>query len=157
MVIDSSEEWLVGIFAAVVSDVQASGYFTQVNQHEPDRSPGPGITAAVWVQALEPVRVSGLHSTSARIEFIVRMYSNMHPGMLDYIDPQMIKAASNLVRRYHDDFDFGGAIRNIDLFGEFGTPLSVVAGYLPIAEKKTYRIMDITVPCIVNDVWQQVT
>jgi hypothetical protein len=154
---DGSEEWIDDIFDAVVSDAQACGYFDKVNQHEPKRQPGSRLTAAVWVQRIDPVAVaSGLASTSGRILFMLRIYSNMLQEPQDMIDPNLTKACSNLMRRYHDDFDFGGAIRNVDLLGAYGIALSAEAGYLEI-DNAMYRVMDIQIPCIVNDIWPQVS
>lgn len=151
-----NEEWLDDIFDAVISDVQRTGYFQKVNGHEPKRAPNTGLTAAVWIQSIEPIALmSGLASTSGRIVFTVRIYSNMLKDPQDAIDPAVMKAVSNIMRRYHDDFDFEGAIRNIDLLGAFGISLSGQAGYLEI-DKKEFRIFDITVPCLVNDMWPQI-
>lgn len=153
----SNEEWLDDIFDAVVSDVQRSGHFDRVNMHEPKRGPRTGLTSAIWVASVEPIALaSGLNSTSARIVFTLRMYQSMLKEPQDMIDPMMTKAVSNLMRRYHDDFDFEGIIRNIDLLGQFGVSLSAISGYLEI-DNKVYRIMDMTIPCIVNDVWPQVS
>jgi hypothetical protein len=154
---ESNEQWLADIFDAVVSDVQRSGYFEKVNTHEPKRGPRNGLTAALWLQAIDPIALaSGLASTSARIVFTLRLFQNFIKEPQDMIDPDMAKAAANLVRRYHDDFDFEGAIRNIDLLGAFGVALAAQSGYLEI-DSKNYRIIDITIPCIVNDVWPQVS
>jgi hypothetical protein len=49
----------------------------------------------------------------------------------------------------------GGTVRMIDLLGIDGTPLSAMAGYLQI-DRKVYRVMDLTIPVIVNDMWTQV-
>lgn len=152
---DGSESWIDPIFDAVVSDAQASGYFNRVNKHEPKRAPGYGITAAVWLQGISPLpQASGLSATSGRVLFILRMYTRMLQEPQDMIDPMMMRAASNLMRRYHDDFDFAGAIRNVDLLGNFGAPLECTAGYLE-QDKIEYRTMDIMIPCIVNDIWPQ--
>lgn len=152
----ANEEWLDDILDAVVSDAQRSGYFEKVNTHEPKKAPRTGLTAAIWVQAIEPIALaSGLASTSARITFTLRVYQNMLMEPQDMIDPRMMKAVSNLIRRYHDDFDFAGAIRNVDLLGQFGIALSAQSGYLEV-DNQMFRIMDITIPCIVNDVWVQI-
>jgi hypothetical protein len=154
---DASESWVNDIFDAVVSDVQASGYFDKVNTHEPKRKPGNGLTAAVWLQALTPIgAISGLSATSARLLFILRLYSNMLKEPQDGIDPRLTQAASNIMRRYHDDFDFGGTIRNVDLLGAHGVALEAQAGYLE-QDGVMFRVMDIQIPCLVNDVWPQVS
>lgn len=152
-----NEEWFDDILDAVVSDVQRSGYFEKVNQHEPKKGPRTGLTAAVWLQAMDPIALaSGLAATSARIIFTLRMYQSFMQEPQDLIDPTMARAASNLMRRYHDDFDFDGAIRNVDLLGMYGIALTALSGYLEV-DGKVYRIIDITIPCIVNDVWPQVS
>jgi hypothetical protein len=154
---DGSESWIDPIFNAVVSDAQASGYFNIVNQYEPKAKPGTGLTAAVWLQSITPIgAISGLSSTSGRLLFILRMYSNMFSKPQDMIDPNLTRAASNLMRRYHDDFDFGGVIRNIDLLGAHGVALEANSGYLP-QDDTEFRIIDIQIPCIVNDIWPQVS
>lgn len=154
---DASEDWIDDIFDAVVSDVQASGYFDKVNMHEPKRKPGNGLTAAVWLQGLTPIgQISGLAATSGRLLFILRLYSNMLQEPQDAIDPNLVRAASNIIRRYHDDFDFNGTIRNVDLLGAYGVALEAQAGYLEQGGTM-YRVIDIQVPCLVNDIWPQVT
>lgn len=153
---DASEAWIDPIFDAVVSDAQMSGYFDKVNQHEPKRAPNSGVSCAIWVQSIEPIALmSGLATTSGRIVFTLRMYSNMLKEPVDMIDPNLMRAMSNLMRRYHDDFDFAGAIRNVDLLGAHGIALSAVSGYLEI-DKKEFRIVDLAIPCLVNDIWPQV-
>lgn len=153
---DASEAWIDAVLDAVVSDILASGYFRQVNEHESQTPPTSEMTADVWGQSLEPIELaSGLTTTSARIIFTVRVYSILRTEQSDRIDRDMWQAASNLMRRYHDDFDFGGVIRNVDLLGTYGVKLGAVAGYLPVADGE-YRIIDITVPCLINDVWPQV-
>lgn len=149
-----NEEWIDDIFDAVVSDVQRSGYFDKVNKHEPKRKPGTGLTAAVWVAGLGPANGHGLAATSALLVFTLRIYSNMLKEPQDMIDPEATRAMANLIRRYHDDFDFGGLIRNVDLLGATGSSLNAVSGYLEI-DDAMFRVFDLTIPCIVNDVWPQ--
>lgn len=152
---DSSESWIDPIFAAVISDVQASGYFRKVNKHEPKRPPTMGLTAAVWLQRMFGVGlISGLNSTSGVLVFNVRIYSNAMTEPQDEIDPRMTRAAANIMRRWHDDYDFEGVIRNVDLLGITQVQLDCNAGYLEI-DRKIFRIYDITLPCIVNDIWTQ--
>lgn len=156
---DESEAWIDPIFDAVVSDAQSSGYFDKVNMHEPKAKPGYGLTAAIWVQSIEAVgAISGLKTSCARIVFMLRIYTNMLMEPQDMIDPMMLKAVSNLMRRYHDDYDFEGAIRNVDLLGQTGDPLKAEFGYIAFGPRDAevmYRACTLTIPCLVNDVWPQ--
>jgi hypothetical protein len=156
---DISESWIDPIFDAVISEAQMSGYFDKVQQHEPKSAPGYGLTASLWFLTLDPVPTgSGLSSTSARLAFNVRLHSSMLQEPQDLIDPNLVRAAANLIRRWHDDFDFGldPLVRNVDCLGAYGKALSAISGYVEHEQGKIYRIIDIEVPIIVNDVWPQV-
>lgn len=144
------------ILAAVQSHALASGLFERVNGHEPKSAPGNGLTCAVWVQDLRPVAAaSGLATSSARLECQVRVYSNMLAEPQDAIDPRLLGAVDALLTAYHGDFELGGLVRNVDVFGEHGDQLGAKAGYLP-QDNRLYRVMDITLPLICNDLWSQI-
>lgn len=144
-----------GIFSALISHAESTGMFESVNGHEPKSSPGKGITAAVWVARIEPARAaSGLSSTSVLVTCTVRIFSDMLQEPQDGIDPAVIKATDALMNAYSGDFTLGGLIRNVDLLGQTRNPLFAQSGYLNVSGRM-FRIMDITVPMIVNDVWGQ--
>ena len=73
----------------------------------------------------------------------------------DAIDPEIMNAVDVLFAAYSGDFDLGGTVRNVDLEGATGPGLSAQAGYLN-QDGKLMRIMDITLPVIVSDLWTQV-
>ena len=142
------------ILTAVQDHALASGQFTSVNGHEPKSAPG-GLTAGVWVQSIAPARgASGLDSTTIRLGLTVRLYSLMTQEPADAIDPALVTALDVLMAAYSGDLKLGGAVRNVDLLGTFGEPLSAQAGYLMQAGTE-YRVMDIVLPLIVNDLWEQ--
>lgn len=155
-VVDPTEGWLDYIFDNVISDAQMSGYFEKVNGHEPKQAPITGMTAAIWADSIDPLPgASGLAWTAGRIVFICRIYQNMLSEPQDSIDPRVMKAVSNLMRRYQGDFDFNGSIRNVDVLGAFGSALRAQAGYVEI-DTKLFRIVDITIPCVIDAIWSQV-
>lgn len=141
---------------ALASHAMASGYFDMVNQHEPKSKPGRGITCAVWIDRIEPARsMSGLNSTTSRVTFNVRVYTNMLQNPQDSIDPNVMIASDALFEAYSNDFTLGGLIREVDLLGESqGNPLFGQSGYINI-DNMVYRVFTLTVPCIVNDAWGQ--
>jgi hypothetical protein len=145
-----------GLTDAVASLVQASGLVTTVAAHEPASLPSANqISAAVWMQGIGPARkVSGLAATAARVEYRLRLYTPMVTGNMDAIDPVMTTAASQLIRLLSADFTLGGEIFAADLLGTHGAPLSAKADYYR-QENAFYRIYDITVPLIVDNVWAQ--
>lgn len=137
----------------VVTHVMTTGHFDRVNQHEPKNAPGTGVSAAIWVSDLLPVK-SGLAVTTVRIVFNVRLFFNMTTGEGDDIDPALTNALSALFDEYSGDFTFDGTVQCIDLLGKEGVPLAAKAGYLEQDNIK-FRVYDITLPVIVNDAWTQ--
>jgi hypothetical protein len=152
----AAETWLSDIFNAVESDISACGWFDRVGMHEPKNAPGHGLSCAVWLQDLRTVRSSGLAASSALVTFQVRIYTSMVQEPQDAIDPAVFMAISNLTRTWHDNYDLGlhPLVRNVDLLGQEGTPLSARAGYVE-QSGTLYRVGTIVLPIICNDIWPQ--
>lgn len=143
------------IMARVTSHAQSLGVFDEVNGHEPKNAPGRGVTAAVWVQEVDPVSgMSGLASTSIRLGLLVRLYTGMISEAPDAIDPNLIKALDALCAAYNGDFTLDGLIEQVDIFGAYGDSMRGRAGYLN-QDGRMFRVMDLTVPLIVSDLWDQ--
>lgn len=144
------------ILGAVESHALQSGFFQAVNGFEPKSAPQTGLTCAIWVEQIGPARgASGLDSTSARLALFVRLYTPMVTQPEDAIDPDLMTALDALMAAYSGDFTLGGLVRDVDLLGRHGDPLSARAGYLTTSGAE-YRVMTITLPLIVNDLWEQV-
>lgn len=145
----------LGLINAVASIVLGSGLFTAVSSHEPASLPATGMAAAVWMQGIGPLKkLSGLAGTAARVELRLRIYTPLITGNMDSIDPSMTSAASEMIRRLSADFTLNGEIFAADLLGAQGNPLSAKADYYKQGDQ-FYRIYDITVPLLVDDVWAQ--
>ncbi|MFJ5967885.1 hypothetical protein [Streptomyces sp. NPDC093060] len=145
-----------GILDAAISHASASGYFDEVNGHEAIHpSASGGLTAGVWVERVTPVRSSGLASVTSLVVLNVRLYTSAQQLPLDAIDPNMVAAVDALCTAYCGDFTLGGLVRQVDIFGANGQPLDVRAGYLP-QDGALQRVMTISLPCIVNDLWEEV-
>ena len=139
----------------VVSHAMTLGVFERVNGHEPKSAPGNGASCAVWVDSIGPiVGRSGLSSTSALFVVNARAYSSMLQEPQDAIDPNITKAIGALINAYSGDFTLGGLVRCVDLLGMSGTALRAQAGYLT-QDGKLFRVMTVTVPIIINDVFDQ--
>jgi hypothetical protein len=142
--------------ASAESVAAATGQFRRVNTHEPKSAPGSGLTCALWIQEISPFPPgSGLNSTSGYVVLYARIYGNMLTKPEDNLDPQLMSASTALLGAYSADYTLGGTVRNVDLLGEGGQQLRAQAGYETIGST-TYRIMTITLPCVINDAWTQV-
>jgi hypothetical protein len=146
---------VLALFDQVKSHAMTLGVFDRVNTHEPKNAPGNGLTCSIWMDVIEPLPdASGLAQTSGRIAFHVRVMSNMLQEPQDDIDPQIFTAVVTLLAEYSGHFTLGGNVRDVDLLGAHGTALSAQAGYLDV-DRKLYRVMVITLPLIINDLWVQ--
>lgn len=145
-----------GVLDAFVSHALGLGIFQRVNQHEPVNPPGNGISCAIWVDTLQPTE-SGLDITSALLVFKNRIYSSAIQRPLDEIDPNVLNAVDILWTAYIGDFTLGGLVKNVDVRGMSGIRLSAQAGYVntPEAGGPQMRVMTITLPVQINDVWTE--
>lgn len=141
------------ILAAVLSHAKASGRFERSMAHEPKSAPGNGLSLAVWLDSLRPT-ISGLDSTSARLVLNVRLYQNMLADPQDTIDTRLLDAVDVLMAAYTGDFTLGGLVRNVDLLGADGDPLSANVGYMEL-DGKMFRVVAIILPLQINDLWSQ--
>lgn len=145
--------------AAIVDELDslcaATGYFKQTITFEPKRAPDAEMAAATWFERYRPSFTgSGLQGTTAVLHFNTRLYTNMLQEPPGAIDPSLMVALDTVLTSIHADLTLGGNVRNIDVFGENGQPLEAVSGYLDI-DGTMFRIVDIKIPCIVNDAHTQ--
>ena len=145
---------IAGILDAMVSHALSTGYFQQVNQHDSKQSSFEGLTCEIWIEQVNPVKTSGLASTSVRIQFEVRMYSGTLTEPYDDIETNMMLALDALMRAYMGDFTLGGIIRHVDAFGAYGTGVQARTGYIN-HDGKEFRVFSLNVPVIVDDLWDQ--
>lgn len=143
------------ILNALLSHAKSLGVFGTVTTHEPKNAPTAKVGASIWLNSVGPYRGSGLDSTSARVEFSIRIYKNMLTEPQDDIDKDLLKALDALMTAYSGNFTLDvDKIRAVDLLGMAGEPMSARAGYMDIDGKK-FRVLVLTLPLIVDDVWSQ--
>lgn len=143
------------LYSQVVSHCATLGLFDRVAAHEPKNAPGNGLNASVWVQEIIPVpRASGLAATSGKVTLNIRIQSNMLKEPQDDIDREILTAATTLLAEYSGNFTLGGTVRDVDLLGMYGAPLGAQAGYLN-QDNRMYRVMTVTLPIVINDLWSQ--
>ncbi len=144
-----------GVLDKLVSHALATGLFDTVNAFKVDEPTGGGnLTCSIWSDDITPIRSSGLASTSVRIVFKVRIFTSTEAAPEDHLEPAMVDAIDVLLTAYSGDFELGGSARNIDLLGSDGPALAANAHYMNLSGI-IFRVMDITVPVLLNDVWSQ--
>ena len=140
------------LLAEITSHAQSLGIFDSVNGHEPRNASASGVSCAVTVTNIDPIKTSGLNNTSARITFRVQLLVSMLTQPYDTIDQIICNATDALMTDYVGGFTLESNARNVDVRGAQGTPLSARSGYVTI-DGKAFRHMDITLPVLCNDIW----
>lgn len=141
---------------AVLSHAQATGLFDRVMAYEPKRKPGNGLSAAAWLNSVEPIALrSGLAVTSALVTMNLRLYTGIVMEPPDAIDPNLSEACGSLIGRLTADFTLDGLVSQIDLLGAYSGGLRAPAGYLQ-QDQTVYRVYTIYIPCVIDDLWAQV-
>lgn len=147
---------VAGIVAQLESQARGLGVFEDVVTVEPKSAPGDGVFLAIWVQGIAPVAGgSGLNSLSVVLTFQARIMKRMLAQPYGQIDPDMLAACDSLMRAYAGAFTLGGEVRDVDLLGMYGAKLEAKAGYLTL-DKAMFRVMDITLPLVISDLWAEV-
>lgn len=137
---------------ALVTHAKALGIFDRVIGHDPKNSPGTGLTASVICSQISARPSTGLSRSSALVVFMVRIMTPLKQNPLDDIDPVMLGATDKLVNSLMGAFTLGGLVRAVDIRGMAGTPLVCNYGHVEIGGT-LYRVGDVTIPLICNDVW----
>lgn len=147
----------VGLTDALVSQCLALGVFDRVNDHEPQGAPpGSGVTAAVWLDQAQPAQAaSGLASVSMRVSFQVRIYIPTPVSLYGAIEQGILDAASKTYNAFAGGFTLGGKVRNVDMFGETGPGMTGAAGFVEV-DGRVFRAFTITIPVIINDLYDEV-
>lgn len=142
------------ILDKLTSHALGLGVFESVNTFKVDEPAGTGITCGIWVDDITPLKSSGLASTSVRLLFKVRLFSSTEAAPESYLEEAMTDATDVLLTAYSGDFDLGATVRAVDLLGAEGVPLSANAHFMNLSGV-VFRVMDIAIPVLVNDAWEQ--
>lgn len=141
---------------ALKTHAAASGLYEAVSGHAVITAHGPGLAWWCMVEKMFPYAGgSGLNTVTACVVYkIMTTLNDSTTDPQDLVDPAVANAADALLRLYLGDFTLGGLIRNVDVFGAAGTPLVAQAGWMTL-DAARYRAMIITLPLIVNNLWDE--
>lgn len=135
--------------------MQTGEFENPVPTHEPKSRPGPGVTCSVFVAGIEPIpAASGLNSVTGLVTMNVRVQTPFLQQPADQIDPLIMRAGTAVMALFAANFTFTSLIRNVDLLGAYGQRMRGQLGYLT-QDNTTYRVMDILLPLVVNDLFPE--
>lgn len=109
---------------------------------------GEGPTASIHVEQLR-VAETTLVTTIELHVLHIRIYQSAHTSALETRETEAARLVNEVMDILYEDFTLGGRVRNIDVAGQYGTPLGAVFGPDEI-EAAPYHVADITIPIIVD-------
>lgn len=160
IVADLNLDSVQAIISAIMTKGQSLGIFDSVQGHEPKSAPNAyGLHLTMHAASMTPIpEVSGQGAISVRVEFQLRILTNMLAEPQDGIEPEVMGAAGALMSTLADGFTLGGEAMAVDLLGAYGEGLRATAGYMTIGGGQSdrgtmFRTMDVFVPVILDDCW----
>lgn len=140
-----------------VADKVATADFAWENflKHEPLSAPsGDGVTCCVFPGApMSPITSSSsLTGADARIEIMVRLLRNAVAEPQDERETDLIDAYDAVMTVLLGAYTLGGTVRSVDVLGESGQLTTGNWGYVQI-DQTVFRMVEISVPLMVNECW----
>lgn len=144
------------IAAALKDHAMTLGLFETVSGHEVKNAPGLGMHCEIFFNRFElGANRSGLSVVSTKLIFSARLRTSFLNQPEDAIEASLLKAVDGLMTSYIGGLTLGGLIVDLDVFGMTGgTPIAGQAGYIDHGGKK-FRVIDIDLPLLVDDLWTE--
>lgn len=138
------------LFSKIRSIAKGLAVFPAVIGHDPENAPPAGISCSIMLGPVKPVTSSGLAAVSGQVTLMVHVWNFGSKRPLDDVDPQVLAATCSLMGAFAGGFTLGETVREVDLFAMDAQP-----GYVNF-EGKEYRTMQISLPIVINDMFQEV-
>ncbi len=139
------------LFTEVQSYAQELGIFQGVDLHDPWNAPGNRLFCSINLGGAKLLpTASGMISASGQVTLVIRVWSSALQKPLDGIDPEILSAACSLMGALAGGFTLNETVRNVDVFG-----MSAQPAYVDF-EGKPFRVVEISVGLVINDMFAEV-
>lgn len=138
------------LFSAIRSRAKKLAVFDATIGHDPENAPPAGLSCSIMLGPVKPVTSSGLAAVSGQVTLMIHVWSFAQKRPLDDVDPKVLAATCSLMGAFAGDFTLNGTVREVDLFAMEATP-----GYVNFQDKE-FRTMQISLPIVINDMFQEV-
>ena len=125
-----------------------SGYYRHVQIGEPKQATERWTGALFMEQTITWLTLSTLCAVHV---VILRTFDNMLHEPQEDVELEMAIIVDQVMDDLSGDFNLGDNISHIDIGGEHGPPLAARWSYIDVGGPM-YRVSDITIPLVVNDV-----
>lgn len=136
----------------LLSHVAASGHVSSNSMGEPIEPPsGDKLHGSVYMRSTTVQILYGDGGTQELHVAVARLYRPVMREPTDQGERELAIATSELMQDFAQDFTLGGTVREIDLAGgQGGEAMGAEWGHVVIKDLM-YRVVDITVPIVIDD------
>ena len=134
----------------IESKIATSGQVKTTQVGEPKSPPSNLPAAAIYMDSVRLYRLTVDGGTGEVHTVNVRVYADMLQEPQEWNEYGLAEVAENLINQLFIDADLAGKIMAIDVAGMAGQGVEMRWGYLDVSGKM-HRIVDITLPLLVND------
>lgn len=110
------------------------------------------VAAAIWFVSWFPTLT--LATSVEGFVLNVRLHIDAFAQPLGDHELALVDTCNEFTTDLQQDYTLGGTVREIDISGQFSPGMTAEAGRITLSTQM-YRIIDITVPVVVNDVATQ--
>lgn len=143
------------LLSDVASGVMSLGMFQEVLRHEPKSKPQHDMTFAFFVDSIKPSRlISGVDATAGMVTLMGRAYVSFLTKPEDDVDAQLLNGVSAIIDGLTGSFTLGHSVVAVDLIGMDSSGLSAQMGYTTV-DSTVFRICDLTIPVLIDNLWTQ--
>ena len=138
---------------AVASHMTRSGYFpggVQIGEYtSPPDAIGTQLAGAIFMMNSSIVLLFADGGTREVHVLMLRVYSDFK-DQTNTNEKRLALSVNQIASNILADSDLGSTIMSVDVTGQYGTGVSMEWGQLTISDRM-YRVVDITLPFIVDD------
>ena len=131
------------------SHAKKMGLFKLVQLGEP-KAPPVDLTMAFFMSSAIVTHMYANGGTGEQHIIIGRVHMDLLAEPADKVEANLAKIVSKYMNLILADSDLGATIKTIDVAGMSGEALGAKWGIVTI-DNKMFRVVDITIPCLVDD------
>jgi hypothetical protein len=134
----------------IESKVKATGQLKHTQVGEPKGPPANLPAGAIYMDSVRIYRLTVDGGTGEVHTVNLRVYADMLGEPAEWNEYGLAEVAENLINKLLTDADLTGKVMTIDAAGMAGEAVGLRFGYVDVSGKM-HRIVDITLPILVND------
>lgn len=143
------------VLDALTDHAERLGVFDIVMEGDPVGLPGDQMVLSWNADSGRPERtMSGLAATSILLTVIGRTFISNKVSPMAGLERKLLVVVDTVMESFHAQIQLGETDMHVDVLGQSGVDLRWQAGFVPV-DDELYRVVDITIPVIITDMYAQ--